>query len=623
MLKLLNRRWAAFLLIGAIGLIGMGLTFFISSQIQRTLGTDQNQSFQRSLEVYVDLKFRSLQPYIEGYTHWSDLTTELSDLEIGAPLSQEMSDSWLSGNADVNDGVAILRDGNVVISGGLDWEGVKSFVSFPDLYSLAEQFSTGALTDPVPLLLSRGGKVLFLLAGPFCDDLGNISPTSGMAIFSRFWGKEDGEILGQLTQSELQIHPSSETLKVFINPTSVHEKPHFLYLKPLASPQEAVKTSLYLGFLLQALVLIILSLLFVGAMGSLRRSKDLLESQQANTEDLNKQFVSLRDLYNGLAGFSQEFTETVEDLTSSLSSVRDRMGSQALESMTLFQQSVTLVGKIEEAQNHLTTISRHINDSLMNLKENSHLTDSMQKKTVEMVAMTEKSSIIAQDLQQESLESSMELEQTVRILEALALESRKITEVVEVIEDIAARTNLLSINAAIESARAGAGGRGFGVVAEEIRKLASSTAQNSQSIRGRLESISQQIQEAASKTGDLKVRIAAMSQGAEQNLGLVFDSADELKNQGRNVQDLVVSNHLILSIAQELEIGITQESSVLVEALLAMHQFEGFNSKGQVQSVEGLEMLSTLLSRMEILKQQFSSGLEFIEKYGELVNRED
>ncbi|WP_456239002.1 methyl-accepting chemotaxis protein [Pseudomonas oryzae] len=127
--------------------------------------------------------------------------------------------------------------------------------------------------------------------------------------------------------------------------------------------------------------------------------------------------------------------------------------------------------------------------------------------------------------------------QVVGTMDQITATSRKMTEIINVIDSIAFQTNILALNASVEAARAGEQGRGFAVVASEVRNLASRSAEASREIRGLIVSSSQQIDEGAqlvqraeqsiegvvaavTKVNDIMGEIAAAS--AEQSSGIAL-----------------------------------------------------------------------------------------------------
>ena len=98
-------------------------------------------------------------------------------------------------------------------------------------------------------------------------------------------------------------------------------------------------------------------------------------------------------------------------------------------------------------------------------------------------------------------------------MEKLSSQSEQVGRVTEVIATIAEQTNLLALNAAIEAARAGEQGRGFAVVADEVRQLASRTSASTMEINQTIASIQQQTRETADTVGD-GTRLVAQGRGA-------------------------------------------------------------------------------------------------------------
>ena len=121
--------------------------------------------------------------------------------------------------------------------------------------------------------------------------------------------------------------------------------------------------------------------------------------------------------------------------------------------------------------------------------------------------------------------------ETTRKVKLLAEASQEISKIVALISQIASRTNLLALNASIQAARAGDAGRGFAIVADEVRQLADRSAKS-------LKEIEQIVLQIQSETGSV---MTAMEEGIQQ----VIDVTDKSEQAKRSLEDIIdVSNHI-------------------------------------------------------------------------------
>ena len=189
---------------------------------------------------------------------------------------------------------------------------------------------------------------------------------------------------------------------------------------------------------------------------------------------------------------------------------------------------------------------------------------------------------------------SATIEQAVQVIQNLAQESTQIGSVLEVIRSIAEQTNLLALNAAIEAARAGEAGRGFAVVADEVRALASRTQQSTQEIQGMIDRL-QGNSEAAVKVID------SSSQATRQTVETARQAGESLEHIATALRNLTSLNASIASATLQQSNVVEDINHNVTQAATLAHE----NVQAADQSSEASQHLEQLAGQLNRLLGQF------------------
>ena len=277
----------------------------------------------------------------------------------------------------------------------------------------------------------------------------------------------------------------------------------------------------------------------------------------------------LREMFEQVRAQSQAVGQAAERLQESAERVEAASGEQA-------EAASATAASVEE----VTTSIQQIADTTRDFEQNA-------QETGEATARGE---ALVSDVAREINKVNQTVDALAQTMGNLGLQSAKVDTIVNVIKDIADQTNLLALNAAIEAARAGEQGRGFAVVADEVRKLAARTADATVEIGGIVVEIQREITAA-------DTNMQATRQQISSGVGISHSASGAIGAVHGNTARLVSDVSVIADSTREQAAASTQIAQN-VERISLMAHNNGQSVAKMTQSVSELKSLSQSLHEL-------------------------
>jgi len=387
----------------------------------------------------------------------------------------------------------------------------------PKGHSLKASFANNATADTEATTAALAGQT----------DTKIVIDYNGNPVLSSYAPVKIGEDLNWAILSEI------DEAEVLITPNEIR---NFLVITAVI---------IFIIVLIIALVLILFSVIkplekFKSTVLNMSDNKDI--TQRIDT-DAPQEIMLMGNSFNTLMDSLQDLIITAKKSSIENASISHELSTTAIGVGNNVESSVVIV---EEASTQAKEVQSEITDAIVDAQESKEdiikANENLEAARDNIIALTSK----VQDTAQTEAELSEDME-------TLSRDASEVKTVLVVISDIADQTNLLALNAAIEAARAGEHGRGFAVVADEVRKLAERTQKSLAEINATINVVVQSIVEASSKMSSNSEEIQELSviaQGVEDKINSTVDivnkaveaseaTVKDFENTGKNVETIV------------------------------------------------------------------------------------
>lgn len=291
-------------------------------------------------------------------------------------------------------------------------------------------------------------------------------------------------------------------------------------------------------------------------------------------QSLSSMILSIKKESEITSAISSDLSATTEETLSSLEEMRVNTDNLKKKIDHLDSEVSSSFKSAADVKNFISNLVDLICSQSSAITESSASIEEMTASIQAIAKVTEEKKILASELEKTASMGEAEMEETVHVINKVSESANSILDMINVIDEIASKTDLLAMNAAIEAAHAGDFGKGFAVVADEIRMLAESSSESAKHIAQSLNQISEYIrtsEDSTSRTGAMFNKIVSGIKEVTGSMHEMNQSTHELSTGSTQILEALTS---LVQITQEVQ---TASSEINTKIENITHSLDNLN----------------------------------------------